>query len=70
MHDCKPMETPIAKGEGLSRRLCPKTPQEKEQMKRIPYASVVGSLMYAMMCTRYDICFVVGMVSRYQSTPG
>ena len=39
-------------------------------MRGIPYASTVGSLMYAMLCTRPDICFVVGMVSRYQSDPG
>ena len=26
--------------------------------------------MYAMLCTRPDIYFVVGMVSRYQSDPG
>ena len=45
MHDCKPMDTPIIKGKGLSHKLCPKTPQEKEQMKRVPYASAVGSLM-------------------------
>ena len=35
----------------------------------MPYASVVGSLMYAMLCTRPDICFSVGMVSRSQSNP-
>lgn len=68
--DCKPINTHIAKGEGLSHRLCPRTPQEKEQMKHVPYASAVGSFMYAMMCTRPDICFVVGMVSSYQSNPG
>ncbi|KAK4397293.1 Retrovirus-related Pol polyprotein from transposon TNT 1-94 [Sesamum angolense] len=39
-------------------------------MTKIPYASAVGSLMYAMMCTRLDLCFAVGMVSRYQSNPG
>ena len=39
-------------------------------MKRVPYASAVGSLMYAMVCTRPDICYAVGMVSRYQSNPG
>ena len=39
-------------------------------MRRIPYASTVGSLMYAMLCTRPDICFAVGVVSRYQSNPG
>ncbi|KAA0058361.1 gag/pol protein [Cucumis melo var. makuwa] len=39
-------------------------------MRRIPYASIVGSLMYVMLCTRPDICYVVGIVSRYQSNPG
>ena len=39
-------------------------------MSRGPYASAVGSLMYAMMCTCLDICFGVGLVSRYQSNPG
>ena len=39
-------------------------------MKEIPYASTVGSLMYAMLCTRPDISFVVGVMSRYQSNPG
>ena len=47
--------------------MCPKNPQEREEMLRVPYASVVGSLMYAMMCTRPDIWFAVGLVSRYQS---
>ena len=39
-------------------------------MRRVPYASAVGSLMYAMLCTRPDICCVVGVVSRFQSNPG
>ena len=39
-------------------------------MSRVPYASAVGSLMYAMLCTRPDICFAVGIVSRFQSKPG
>ena len=39
-------------------------------MRRIPYASAVGSLMYAMLCTKPDICYAVGVVSRYQSNPG
>ena len=29
----------------------------------------MGSRMYAMLCIRPDICFVMGMVSRYQSNP-
>ncbi|XP_047267419.1 secreted RxLR effector protein 161-like [Capsicum annuum] len=39
-------------------------------MKAIPYSSAVGSLMYAMLSTKPDICFAVGMVSRFQSNPG
>lgn len=70
MQDCRPIDSPIAKGEGLSRRLCPKTLEEQERIKIVPYASAVGSLMYAMMCTRPDICYAVGMVSRYQSNTG
>ncbi|XP_042067219.1 uncharacterized protein LOC121810525 [Salvia splendens] len=54
----------------LSQEMCPKTPSEIEEMRRIPYASAVGSLMYVMLCTRPDICFVVGMVAKYQLNPG
>jgi Reverse transcriptase (RNA-dependent DNA polymerase) len=32
MQDCKSIDTPIAKGEGVSLRMCPKTPDEKAQM--------------------------------------
>ena len=48
----------------------PKTLKEENMMRQVPYASAVGSLMYAMLCTRPDICYSVGMVSRYQSNPG
>ena len=39
-------------------------------MSKVPYASVVGSLMYAMVCTRPDIAHAVGVVSRYLNNPG
>lgn len=39
-------------------------------MERIPYANAVGSLMYAMICTRPDLGHVVNLVSRYMSSPG
>ena len=48
----------------------PKTSEEERMMRQIPYASAVGSLMYAMLCTRPDIYYSVGMVSRYQLNPG
>ncbi|PKU77931.1 Retrovirus-related Pol polyprotein from transposon TNT 1-94 [Dendrobium catenatum] len=39
-------------------------------MDKIPYASAVGSLMYAQVCTRPDIAYIVGMLGRYLSNPG
>ena len=42
---------PFRHGIHLSKEQCPKTPQEVEDMRRIPYASAVGSLMYVMFCT-------------------
>ncbi|GJY74723.1 retrovirus-related pol polyprotein from transposon TNT 1-94 [Tanacetum coccineum] len=41
-----------------------------EKMDRVPYASAVGSLMYAMVCTRPDLAHAVGVVSRFLSNPG
>jgi len=43
---------------------------ERKHMKNIHYASVVGSLMYAQVCTRHDIAFADGMLGRYQSNLG
>ncbi|TYK06123.1 gag/pol protein [Cucumis melo var. makuwa] len=57
-------------GVTLSKERCPQTPEEVEEMRYIPYASVVGSSIYAMLCTRPDICYVVGIASSYQSNPG
>ena len=39
-------------------------------MSRVPYASAVGSLMYAIVCTRPDIAHAVGVLSRFMSNPG
>ena len=39
-------------------------------MKRTPYASVVGSLMDAQVCTRLDIAYIIGMLGKYLSNLG
>ncbi|XP_059429141.1 secreted RxLR effector protein 161-like [Corylus avellana] len=39
-------------------------------MKSIPYASAVGSLLYAQVCTRPDIELAIGLLGRYQSNIG
>ena len=53
----------------LSKRDCLTTPQEREHMSRVSYASIVNSIMYAMTCTRSDVTYSLGIVSRYQSDP-
>jgi len=44
----------------LSCKQSPSTQEEKTDMDRVPYAFAVGSLMYAMVCTRPDLAYVVG----------
>ena len=39
-------------------------------MLSVPYVFAMGILMYVMLCTMPDICFTVGMVSRYLSNLG
>ena len=69
MHDCKPMDTLVERNLSLSLDMCPKSPKEKEQMSKVPYSNAIESLMYAMMCTHPNICYVVGLESIFQSNP-
>jgi hypothetical protein len=64
------MKVPIPVGARLTAKQCPKTQEEIEDMAHVPYSSVVGSLMYAMVCTQLDIAHVMGVLRRYMSTPG
>ncbi|RVW46052.1 Retrovirus-related Pol polyprotein from transposon TNT 1-94 [Vitis vinifera] len=63
-------DTPVAKGDKFSLHQCPKNELEKKDMERFPYASAIGSLMYAQVCMRPDIAYIVGMLDRYLSNPG
>lgn len=42
---------------------------ESKVMDTVPYASAVGSLMYAMFDSRPDLAFAIGLVSRFMSKP-
>ncbi|RDX61241.1 hypothetical protein CR513_60547, partial [Mucuna pruriens] len=70
MKDCSPSISPIMKGDKLNLSQCPKNDFMWEHMKNIPYASSVGSLMYAQVCTILDITYVVGVLGRYKSNLG
>jgi ATP-binding cassette subfamily B (MDR/TAP) protein 1 len=41
-----------------------------EYISRVPYSSAVGSLMYAMVCSRPDLSHALSVVSRYMANPG
>ncbi|GJT42365.1 retrotransposon protein, putative, ty1-copia subclass [Tanacetum coccineum] len=46
------------------------TPKEVKRMQNVPYASAVGSIMYAVRCTRPDVAFAQNITSRFQQNPG
>ncbi|GKD09663.1 retrovirus-related pol polyprotein from transposon TNT 1-94 [Tanacetum coccineum] len=70
MQDCKPISTPFPTNVKLSSKISPSSEKERIEMSRVSYASVVGSLIFAMICTRPDIAHSVGVVSRYMVEPG
>ena len=70
MHNCSSTRAPIVKGDKFSKARCPQNDYGREEMRTIPYSSLVGSFMYAQVCTRPDIKFVVGMLGRYLSNLG
>jgi hypothetical protein len=70
LQDAKVRGTPLGSHFKLTREQSPQTDKDREEMAKVPYASAVGSLMYAMVCTRPDIAHAVGVVSRFMSNPG
>ena len=70
MSEAKPVSTPLGSHFKLSKEQSSKTEEEMDHMSKVPYASAIGSLMYAMVCTRPDIAHAVGVVSRFMSRSG
>lgn len=70
MTDCHPVKMPINTGEKISGDMCPKEEKDKLDLERFPYRSLIGSLMYAAVCTRPDISYVVMKLSQYLNDPG
>ncbi|KAG8501848.1 hypothetical protein CXB51_004653 [Gossypium anomalum] len=69
MRSAKPVSTPLAAHFRLSSTLSPQSDDEIEYMSHVPYSSAVGSLMYAMVCSRPDLSYAVSAVSRYMANP-
>ena len=69
MNEVKPVSTLLGSHFKLSKEQSPKTEEEMDYMSKVPYASAIGNLMYAIVCTRQDIAHAVGVVSRFMSRP-
>ncbi|KAJ9543955.1 hypothetical protein OSB04_023662 [Centaurea solstitialis] len=70
MDESKKGFIPMKHGIVLSKTQCPVSSQDHDKMKSVPYASAIGSIMYAMLCTRPDVAYSVSVTSRYQQNPG
>jgi hypothetical protein len=70
MQSCKPSPAPIVKDDRYGEFQYPRNQYEIHQMKAVPYASVVGSLQYAQVCTRHDLAFITELLGGYQSNLG
>jgi hypothetical protein len=70
MSKAKPVSSTLAGHLKLSSKQSLTSEKEKEEMKKVPCASAVGSLMYSIVCTKPDIAHDVGIVSRFLSNPG
>lgn len=64
------MKVSLASHIRLSNELCPSSDCVEAEMRYVPYASVVGCLMYCMVFTRPDIASAVSLVSRFMLRPG
>ena len=62
--DCKPASIPF----DSSVHLFP-TKDENDIYNQKEYASIIGSLRYAIDCTRPDIAYVIGVLARFTSKP-
>ena len=70
MEQSKKEFLPVLQGVKLSKSQNPTTTEDRERMKVIPYASAIGSIMYAMLCTRPDVCLAMSLARGYNSDPG
>ena len=70
MENSKKGFLPVPRGSRLSVTQCPVTAKDRKEMSIVPYASAIGSIMYAMLSTRPDVALAISLTNRFQSNPG
>ena len=60
----------VLQGVKLSKTQNPTTTEDRERMNVIPYALAIGSIQYAMLCTRQVVCLATSLANEYNSDLG
>ena len=60
----------VLQGVKLSKTQSPTTIEDRKRMKVIPYASAIGSIKYAILCTRPIVYPAMSLARGYNSDPG
>ena len=60
---------PVLQGVKLSKTQSPTTAEDRKRMKVIPYASAIGSIKYAMLCTKPVVYLAMRLTRKYNSDP-
>ena len=55
----------MLQGVKLSKTQSPTTTEDRKRMKVIPYASVIGYIWYAMLCTRTIVYLALSLAREY-----
>ena len=70
MQNSKKGNIPLQQGVVLSKKDCSSTKEQREYMSKVSYASAIGFIMYAMLCTRVDVTHALSVTSRFQQDLG
>ncbi|GJV59364.1 hypothetical protein Tco_1465464 [Tanacetum coccineum] len=70
MDNSKLRTSPIQEKLKLSKSRGALTPAKIQRMQNVPYASAVGSIMYAVRCTCPDVAFAQNITTRFQTYSG
>src|SRR5512132_4668179 len=70
MEQSKKEFLPVLQGVKLSKTQNPTTTEDRARMKVIPYASAIGSIKYAMLCTRPIVYPALSLAREYNSDLG
>ena len=68
--DKKEAKVPYVASWKLTKEMGPQTAKEKKEMEKIPYRRLIGMLLHLSNCTRPDIAAAVGILGKFNATPG